>query len=407
MLAIPEVLRNKSVVYILFSRVMSTMAYQMISVAVGWQIYSLTNSTFYLGLVGLMQFLPMIMLTLIVGHVADSYDRRFIAGICQISQCVAIFLLAAGSFTGSLTKEKILLIIFLMGIAHAFEGPATQSLLPNLVSKELFPKAAALAASSFQTAVIIGPALGGLLYSIGPAAVYMVSGIMLLISAVSIFQIIKSERKSSTEKVSLKSLLAGISFIKSKPIILGAISLDLFAVLLGGATALLPAYAKSILFIGPIGLGVLRSAPAVGALVMSAYLARKPLKNRVGYKMFTAVFIFGVGTIVFALSRSFVLSLVSLIVMGGADVISVVVRSTLVQMQTPDHMRGRVSSVNMMFIGTSNQLGEFESGVTASLFGLVPAAVIGGIGTIIVVALWMTLFPGLARVNNLGASESA
>jgi predicted MFS family arabinose efflux permease len=269
-----------------------------------------------------------------------------------------------------------------------------QSLLPNIVDRDLFPRASALMSSVSEFAVIIGPAVGGILYYFGSTLVYSLTGTLLFISSILISQISMRKEDFKPEPASLKSLFAGISFIKSRPIVLGAISLDLFAVLLGGATALLPIYAKDILHIGSIGLGILRSAPAVGAVLMSAYLAKKPLKHNVGRTMFTAVFFFGLSTIVFALSRSVVLSFFALFVLGASDVISVVIRSTLVQLETPDHMRGRVSSVNMIFIGTSNQLGEFESGFTASLFGAVPAALIGGIGK---------LFPSILHVDKFEA----
>ena len=384
------------------ARVSSTVANQMQAVAVGWQIYALTGSVLYLGLVGLAQFLPMFLLTLVVGHTADRYDRRRIAAVCQFVEGAAVAALAVGSYGGWLNKELILATVFLVGAARAFEGPTMHALVPGLVPQELIPNAAALAASANQTASIIGPAVGGLLYAIGPTTVYAVVA-LLFFAASSLMAAIRIVRPPARrEPVSVGSLFAGIAFIRSRPEILGAISLDLFAVLLGGATALLPVYARDILFTGPWGLGLLRSAPALGALAMSVLLARTPLRHRVGRTMFVSVFIFGVGTIVFALSSSFTISLCALVVLGGADVISVVIRSSLVQIQTPDEMRGRVSAVNAMFIGTSNQLGEFESGATAAIFGTVPAVLIGGIGTILVVLIWMRLFPKLASIDSLG-----
>jgi hypothetical protein len=281
-----------------------------------------------------------------------------------------------------------------------------QALLPNIVSRNIFPRASALMSSVSEFAVIIGPAVGGILYSFGSTLVYTLAGTLYLISGILISQISMRKEEFKPEPISLKSLFAGISFIKSRPIVLGAISLDLFAVLFGGATALLPIYASSILMIGSVGLGVLRSAPAVGALLMSAYLARNPLKHKVGKTMFTAVILFGLSTIVFAISKSVVVSFLALFVLGASDVISVVIRSTLVQLETPDYMRGRVSSVNMIFIGTSNQLGEFESGLTASLLGTVPAAFIGGIGTILVVMLWMKFFPSILHVDKFEVSKN-
>lgn len=398
---------NKSFVYFWFARVLSTLAYQMLAVAVGWHIYALTNNVFYLGLVGLAQFLPMFLLTLVVGHVADSYNRQTIIRFCQLIEGAGVLVLALGSYGGWLSKESILLIVFALGAARAFETPTMQALLPNIVTDEFLPQAIAWAASSTQTATIIGPALGGILYVAGPTVVYSIVSVLflganLLVSFVHIQRIVTSKKGS----VNLQSLFAGISFIRSKPIILGAISLDLFAVLLGGATALLPVYAREILAIGPQGLGILRSAPAVGALLMSVFLARNPLQNRVGRTMFIAVIIFGMATIGFAVSTSFTLSLCALTALGASDVISVVIRSSLVQLGTPDEMRGRVSAVNSMFIGTSNQLGEFESGITAAWLGVVPAVLIGGIGTIMIALLWMKIFPQLAHVDNLTNGKS-
>lgn len=396
-----SLLKNRSINLFLTSRVSASLGTQMVTLAVGWQMYSLTKSALYLGLVGLFQFLPMLLLTLVVGYAADRFSRKLIICLCQASLSICFFILAFESYSGGITKEKILIIVFFIGAIYAFQGPSMQSMLPNIVSKEIFPRAAALAASAFQTAVIVGPALGGMLYSFGAPTVYLISAVLLSLSCIVTFFIHINQSQTKPAAVTLKTLLAGISFIKQKPMILGAISLDLFAVLFGGATALLPIYASNILMVGPLGLGILRSAPAVGALVMSAILTRRPIKNNAGHILFVAVGIFGLSTIIFAVSNSIVLSLIALIVLGGSDVFSVVIRSTLVQTQTPDEMRGRVNSVNQLFIGTSNQLGEFESGITAAYFGVVPAAIIGGIGTLIVVVLWIKLFPDLYNVNKL------
>lgn len=393
-------LQNKSLRLLMTARISINFGYQMLTVAVGWQMYSLTNSAFYLGLVGLVQFMPVLLLTLFVGHLADRYDRRRIISISQMIESLAIFTLSFGSYIGWITKERFLMLIFFIAVAHSFQGPPMQALLPNIVTKENFPRAAALMSSVSQFAVIVGPGVGGMLYSFGPTLVYCITGTLLMISSIVISHIsMRKEQMIKPEPATLKSLFAGITFIKSRPIVLGAISLDLFAVLFGGATALLPIYASKILMIGSVGLGILRSAPAVGALLMSAYLARNPLKQKVGRTMFIAVFCFGLATIIFALSKSVVLSFLALFMLGASDVISVVVRSTLAQLETPDNMRGRVSSVNTVFIGASNQLGEFESGLTASWFGTVPAALIGGIGTIAVVFLWIRLFPSLVHIN--------
>ena len=394
-------LRHKPFAFFWFARGFTSIAFQIQGVAVGWQVYALTGSPFYLGLVGLAQFLPMFLLTLAVGHVADRYDRRLIVRLCQIVEGLAAAALAFGSLSGWQSKESILAVVFIAGAARAFEAPTIHALVPGLVPPQLLPRAVAWSASAHQTATILGPALGGLLYTAGPTAAYATASILFL-TASSLVALIRIERTPpNREPVSLQSLFAGIVFIRNQPVILGAISLDLFAVLLGGATALLPVYARDILVAGPWGLGLLRSAPAVGALAMSIFLARHMVEHRIGWIMFGAVVIFGVATIVFAVSTSFVLSLGVLVVLGAADVISVVIRSSLVQIKTPDEMRGRVSAVNSMFIGTSNQLGEFESGLTAALFGVVPAVLIGGVGTLIVVIIWMRLFPQLVRIDSL------
>ena len=396
-----NILSNRSFVLFCLARVATTLAYQMLAVAIGWQIYDLTRSAFYLGMVGLVQFLPMILLTLLVGHVADRYDRRLIASACEFIEGAGVFVLAVGSYSGWLNRESILVIMFLLGAVRAFEGPTMQALMPNLVTAELFPRAAAWFASATQTAVVIGPAIGGFLYIFGPTSVYFAIGLLFLAASLLVVLVQARQASPKVDRADLQSLFAGIAFIRSKPEILGSISLDLFAVLLGGATALLPIYAREILNVGPVGLGILRAAPAVGALLMSVLLARRPLRHRVGQIMFMAVTVFGIATIGFAVSTSFVLSIAMLIILGAADVISVVVRSALVQLRTPDEMRGRVSAVNSMFIGTSNQLGEFESGLTASWFGTVPSVLIGGIGTIIVAAIWMRLFPALLNADRL------
>ncbi|WP_239028009.1 MFS transporter [Geomonas subterranea] len=384
------------------ARVCSSVALQMQAVAVGWQIYALTGSVFYLGLVGLAQFLPMFLLTLAVGHVADRYDRRRIAGTCQILEGFALALLALGSHGGWLHKDGILAIVFVAGALRAFEGPTMLALVPWLVPQEMIPRASAWSASANQTASIAGPALGGLLYALGPTTVYASASFLFLAASLLLSRIRLDRAPAKREPATLRSLFAGIAFIRSRQEILGAISLDLFAVLLGGATALLPVFARDILHTGPLGLGLLRAAPALGALGVSLFLARHPLRHRVGRIMFLSVFLFGVATVIFGISASFPVSMAALMVLGAADIVSVVIRASLVQIETPDEMRGRVSAVNSMFIGTSNQLGEFESGVTAALFGTVPAVLIGGVGTMVVVLLWMRLFPRLLQVDKLG-----
>jgi MFS family permease len=403
-LKVPPAFQNRSLILLLCARISTTIAFQMLTVAVGWQIYSLTQMPFYLGLVGLVQFLPMFLLTLVVGYVADSYNRKLIICFSQIVESIGIFLLAFESHNGWITKEGILFTLFFIGIANAFQGPSTQSLLPNVVRKELFPEVAALATSTSQFAIIVGPAIGGVFYALNPVFTYSIAGILSLATSVIILFISIREEPPNSKPLTINSIFGGISFIRSRPIILGAISLDLFAVLFGGATALLPIYASNILKIGPFGLGLLRSAPAIGALIMSIFLARKPLRKKEGYIMFIAVISFGISTVIFAVSSSIVLSLASLVVLGASDMVSVVVRSTLIPMETPDNMRGRVNAINTMFIGTSNQLGGFESGLTAALFGVIPSVLFGGIGAIIIAILWMKLFPELLHVTKLGHS---
>ncbi len=403
--AIPSILGYRPFGLFCCARVATTLAFQIQGVAVGWQIYSLTNSAFYLGLVGLAQFLPMFLLTLVVGHAADRYDRRGIARLCQVIEGISVGALAWGSYGGWQNKEVILSIMFVVGAARAFEGPTMHALLPGLVPASLIPRAAAWSTSAMQTASIIGPALGGILYALGAATAYAASSFLFLAASVFLTLFGLERTTGKKEPITLSSVFAGISFIRSRPEIMGAISLDLFAVLLGGATALLPIYARDILLTGPWGLGLLRSAPAIGAVAMSIFLARHPLRQRVGRIMFASVGVFGLATIVFALSKSFLLSFSVLALLGAADVISIVVRHSLVQIETPDEMRGRVSAVNSMFIGTSNQLGEFESGITAAWFGVVPAALIGGVGTIIVVTLWIRLFPQLVQVDTLDGNH--
>ncbi|QWV98005.1 MFS transporter [Geomonas nitrogeniifigens] len=397
-----SVLRHQPFRLFWLARVCSSVALQMQAVAVGWQIYALTGSVFYLGLVGLAQFLPMFLLTLAVGHVADRYDRRRIAGTCQVLEGMALVLLALGSYGGWLGKDGILAVVFAAGALRAFEGPTMLALVPWLVPQELIPRASAWSASANQTASIAGPALGGLLYALGPTTVYTTAAVLFFAASLLLSRIRLDRAPVKREPATVRSLFAGIAFIRSRQEILGAISLDLFAVLLGGATALLPVFARDILHTGPLGLGMLRAAPAMGALGVSLLLARRPLRQRVGRTMFLSVFLFGVATVVFGISTSFPISMAALMVLGAADIVSVVIRASLVQIETPDEMRGRVSAVNSMFIGTSNQLGEFESGVTAALFGTVPAVLIGGVGTMVVVLLWMRLFPRLLQVDKLG-----
>ncbi len=374
----------------------------MLSVAIGWQMYDITHDAFSLGLVGLAQFIPMVLLTLVVGQVADRFDRKRIVFLCQIIEALIAGLLLYGNIANWLGREQILIAASVLGACRAFEGPSSSALLPQLVPNNILQQAIAWSTSAGQTAQIIGPSLGGLLFSLGQTYVYCTVTIALFVSAILTY-LIKTERRTvrKSEPVSIRSIFSGLEFVYRHPIILGTISLDLFAVLLGGATALLPIFAQDILQTGPWGLGLMRTAPAIGALSMSIILASFPLKKSIGPKLFGALCIFGLATMLFAVSTNLFVSLFALVLIGASDVVSVVIRSSLVQLQTPDEMRGRVNAVNSLFIGTSNQLGEFESGTMAGLIGTVPAAFVGGLGTIIVAGLWMYLFPSLRRIRSL------
>jgi MFS family permease len=387
-------------------RAASTVAYEMQAVAIGWQVYDLTGSALALGLVGLAQFVPAFAFGLFAGHIADRFDRRRVVRLCQTIEASVLALLALGSAAGVLTIPAILAAVFVLGAVRATEATTIHALLPQLVAAALIPRAAAGSASANQTAIILGPALGGIAYGFGGSTAYALSALMFFTASVLAARIRIALPPPARERPSLTSLLSGIAFIRARPEILGAISLDLVAVLLGGATALLPIYARDILATEPWGLGLLRSAPAVGALSASLLLARHPLGGSVGRIMFAAVIAFGVATIVFALSTSFFVSLAVLALLGASDAVSVVIRFSLVQVETPDALRGRVSAINSMFIGASNTLGAFESGVTAAWFGTVPAVLLGGIGTIVVALLWMRLFPALLRVDRLEHSTA-
>jgi MFS family permease len=389
--------------YFALSRIATTMSTQMLMVIVGWQMYDITHSAYDLGLVGLAQFIPALTLCLAVGHVADRYDRRYILMACQIVQGGIALLLTAGTLSGWLGRELLLVASLGLGTARAFQMPTQQALLPMLVPLSLYPRALAINSASSQLATILGPAVGGFIYVAGAAVVYIACAAMCLLAMVMIYLIHYDHARPAREPVTLRSLFAGISFIWQREQVLGAISLDLLAVLFGGATALLPIFARDVLHVGSWGLGLLRSAPAAGALLVSLYLARNPIERRAGKTMLGCVALYGLATLIFALSRSFALSLAALALTGGFDMVSVVVRQSLVQLDTPNDMRGRVSAVNSIFIGASNQLGEFESGVTAGWFGAVPSVVIGAVGTLLIVALWTKLFPSLARRERLTA----
>ncbi len=389
--------------YLIFfsTRTLSRFASQIAAVAIGWQIYDLTGSAFDLGMAGLVKFLPTAILVFVAGHAADRYDRKRVMQICQAAQGLTALCLAWGSFTGWLTVPQIFIAVAVFGTATAFESPAAAALLPATAPQGMLQKATAVWSAGSQFATIAGPALGGLAYALSPAAPYVAMAAFWLFSALVTGALKLAHPVAAKDPPTLDALFDGVRFVRSNPAILGTISLDLFAVLLGGATALLPIYARDILHTGPWGLGVLRAAPAVGALLMTGVLARHAIKSHVGLRMFQAVILFGVATVVFALSHLIWLSLLALAVMGAADTVSVVIRFSLVQLATPDDMRGRVGAVNFLFINASNELGEFESGMAAALLGAMPAALVGGLGTIAVALLWMKLFPALRHIERL------
>jgi MFS family permease len=389
------------------ARVASSIAWQMLAVAVGWQIYELTNDPLALGLVGLAQFVPALLLLLIAGHVADRYDRRRVTTAAQIMQGAAAALLALGTAGGFMSRDLILGTVFLFAAGRTFEAPTMQALVPALVPAPLLPRAVAATSSATQAAIISGPALGGFLYVVSPVLTYGLCAVLFLIASVLILFLPVRGQRPEPRKTDLKEFFAGISYIRRNPVILGAITLDLFAVLLGGALGLLPIFARDILQTGPWGLGILRASPAVGALALSVLLTRWAPRRHVGRLMFISVAGFGLATIAFALSTSFLLSIAALVVLGATDMVSVVIRQTLVQLQTPDPMRGRVSAVNSLFVGTSNQLGDFRAGSMAALFGTVPAVLIGGIGTLLVVAVSIRMFPALLRIESLSSGRTA
>ena len=389
-----------------FARLSGNTGTQMLLVAVGWQMYELTGSAWDLGLVGLFQFVPALLLTLVAGHVADQRHRGHIVAVSMLLQgAVALVLLAATHGLGSsapwVSREWLLGLSVVLGAARAFQHPAQQALTPLLVPPEMMSRALAFSSSGTQAAVIGGPALGGIIFVGGATAVYSVCATLFFLGCWLVARVQYTHVAPSREPVSMATLLAGAAFVWQRKALLGAVSLDLFAVLLGGATALLPLFAKDILHVGPWGLGLLRAAPAAGALLMSVVLTRWPLERRVGYRMLGAVAVYGLCMVTFGLSTSLVLSLAALACSGAADMVSVVVRQTLVQLETPNDMRGRVSAVNSVFIGASNQLGEFESGATAAVMGPVGSVVLGGVGTLLIAAAWLRYFPDLAKRDRL------
>ena len=391
------------------AKLAGTLAQMMMVVVIGWQVYDVARETmnereaaFWLGMVGLAQFLPLFGLTLVVGYVADRIDRRWIVRASLTLELACAFALAVMAARDAVTLPSLFVVAALLGVGRAFASPALSALAPNLVPPSLLPTAIAWNSIGWQVGAIGGPPLGGYLYAVDPVAPYAAAVVLLAAALVSMFVIRPVPRPAIEPGQSpYRAIVDGIRYVRANRIVLGAISLDLFAVLLGGATAMLPIYARDVLHVGPEGLGHLRAAPAVGAALTAFFLTRRPLSSRVGYKMFAGVAMFGLATVVFGLSRDLWLSLAALALLGAADMVSVYVRSSLIQIHTPDAMRGRVSAVSMLFISASNELGEFESGLAAAWFGPVQAVVIGGIGAIIVTLLWAWRFPELRRADRL------
>ncbi len=386
----------------------------MLVIVIGWQVYDLARQTmsprdaaFLLGMVGLAQFAPLFGLTLIVGVIVDRVDRRLVAGAAVALNAVSAAILGGLALTGHMSLTALFVIAALLGVGRAFSGPSFQALAPNLVPRAMLPSAIALNSISWQGGSVVGPPLGAYLYAAHPATPYVLAAIMFAASSITILRIGKVALPAREAMTPWRSVVEGIAFVRHNRFVLGAISLDLFAVLLGGATAMLPVYARDVLHVGVEGLGPLRAAPAAGAAIVALLMAFRPLSSRVGPVMFGGVALFGLSTVVFGLSTNYPLSLAALAVLGAADMISVYVRSSLIQLHTPDVMRGRVSSVSMLFISASNELGEFESGLTAAWLGPVEAVVAGGIGAIIITGLWLWGFPELRRADKFVAADDA
>jgi MFS family permease len=400
-------IRQRPFVLFCLARIAATIGYQMLAVTIGWQIYVITGSALDLGLVGLIQFVPAVVLTLLIGHAADRYDRRLIVRIAQAVYVLSALMITAALLAGALSRDLLFTAVFLIGCARAFEMPTAHALMPALVPGPLFSRAVAAWTSANQVAVICGPAAGGLIYALSPVAVGAVC-IVLFSIAIALVTLVEVKGPApSREPPTIASVLAGFEYIRTRRRLLGVITLDLFVVMLGGATGLLPIYARDILSVGPIGLGLLRSAPAAGALLTTIVLSRHPIERRIGRKLFAVVAIFGVTTIVFGLSTWFPLSLLALAALGASDAVSIVLRFSLVQIETPDAMRGRVSAINYLFVGSSNTLGEFESGAVAAWLGAVPSVLIGGLGSLLVAGLWMMLFPGLRRIDRFEPADES
>ena len=400
----PSPFSHRGFRHYLIAQTCSSLSFQIVSLAVSWQIYAITHSAFMLGMIGLMQFLPSVLLALPAGHLADQYNRKTLIVTGQVVECIAVVGLIALPLMSWLSTSALLGLVALFSIAKAVEGPANTSLLPALLPPELLSKAMATNQVFREAMVIAGPMIGGLLYVYSPQAAYGVAALAYLLALVMIATVRYVPVALERLPMTMKNLFAGLHFIFERKDVLGVISLDLFAVLLGGVTALLPIFAQDILHTGPWGLGALRAAPSVGALLTGIWISRRVFTRHTGLIMFGCVAGFGVATLVFALSHTIILSLLALVALGGFDMVSMVIRGAMVQLDTPDAMRGRVNAVNSIFINTSNQFGEFETGVLASMVGTVPAAVVGGVGTLVVVAIWMKLFPSLRRRQQLTQS---
>ncbi|MGX5667069.1 MFS transporter [Rhizobium daejeonense] len=398
--------RHVSYARFFFARFLGAFATQILSVSVGWQMYDETKSAFYLGMIGLVQFLPALLLILVTGSVVDRYNRRAIVATCMIVSALCAGAMLVITAFDAFEPILVFIILTIFGIERAFNSPAVQSLAPNLVPAEDLSNAVAWNSSSWQTASIIGPVAGGLLYGFSPVLAYTVSFVFFLGAALLVFMVKKPAQRTSSKAVTWNTILAGFRFIFGEKVVLGAISLDLFAVLLGGAIALMPVFASDVLTLGPWGLGLLRSAPGVGAIIVAVTLASFPIRHNAGVFMFIGVALFGVATVMFGLSQTAWISILALMLMGAADMASVYVRETLIALWTPDEVRGRVNAVNMVFIGASNELGEFRAGTMAHLVGPVPAVVIGGLGTLAVAILWSIGFPQLRRIDSLDAPNS-
>jgi MFS family permease len=398
--------RHPAFIRYLYVRVAASVALQIQVVAVGWQMYALTGSPFRLGLIGLVQFIPAICLFPFTGHVADRFDRRWVTFIAEVAEAAAVAVLAIASLAGHLTPNLLLAMAFVVGIGRAFEQPSVQTVLPNLVSAKVLPNAVAASTSGSQTAVVAGPALGGILVALSPTIVFTVCAVIWVTAGVAMITVKMQRTKAARPVLDVTTLFSGVVFIARHKVVLGAIVLDMVAVLLGSVMALLPIFARDIFVIGPLGFGVLRAAPAVGAIVTGLMLARWPVSDRVGRVMFITVTIFGIGTILLGLAPNVIFAIAAMAIIGASDTISVVIRQTMVQLRTPDDMRGRVYAVNSMAVITSNQLGDFRAGAAAAFFGTIPSVLIGGLCILVVVAISRLIFVELYAADRYDLAKS-